>query len=404
MLTPTPVVLFDDGHGITAPLTDLRASFMLRTGALTTLERLRRMMPNRKFRVWTRASVEAITRETTDLTVNEPAAGLVLLLNGRCPLPPAIVHDLQEGEGLIDEASGDLIATLLQGEAANALILGGRPAVPRAKRIKDAVLISRPWHIRTHRDACIKADLALMLGDGRGTLPAGVVTIGEGKISLSQTAKVYPAAVFDVEQGPIVIDHDAVIRPGAQLIGPCYVGPHATILERATIRPFTAIGPWCKVNGEVAGSIFQGFANKAHDGYLGDSYVGEWVNLGAGTTNSNLLNTYGETISQATPGGKHERTGEQFLGAIIGDHVKTAICMRIMTASVLHTGGMFATTSAVSGCTPPFAWATDAGTKSYRFEKFLEVVHAQMSRRKLTPSAAYIARLKELAALNTSNT
>jgi UDP-N-acetylglucosamine diphosphorylase/glucosamine-1-phosphate N-acetyltransferase len=400
MTSPTPVVLFDDGHGATAPLTDLRASFMLRTGALTTLERLRRMMPNRKFRVWTRASVEAITRETTDLTVNEPATGLVLLFNGRCPLPPASVHELQEGEGLIDEATGDLIAALLKGEDANALILGGRPAVPHAKRVKDAVLISRPWHVRTHRDACIKADLALLLGEGRGELPTGALKVGDARISISQTAKIYPGTLFDVEQGPIVIDHDAVVRPGAQLIGPCYVGPHSTVLERATIRPFTAIGPWCKVNGEVGGTIFQGFANKAHDGYLGDSYVGEWVNLGAGTTNSNLLNTYGETIAQATPGGKHERTGQQFLGAIIGDHVKTAICTRIMTASVLHTGGMFATTAAVSGCTPPFAWATDAGTKSYRFEKFLEVVQAQMSRRKLTPSPAYIARLKDLA--NTS--
>jgi UDP-N-acetylglucosamine diphosphorylase/glucosamine-1-phosphate N-acetyltransferase len=397
MTSPSPVVLFDDGHGQTAPLTDLRASFMLRTGALTTLERLCRMMPNRRFRVWTRAALETITRETTDLNVNEPAAGPVLLLNGRCPLPPASVYELSEGEGLIDEASGDLIAALLQGEDANALILGGRPGVPRAKRVKGNALIARPWHIRTHRDACIKADLALLLGEGRGELPAGALKIGDARLSLSETAKVYPGTLFDLEQGPIVIDHHAVIRPGAQLIGPCYVGPNSTILERATIRPFTAIGPWCKVNGEVAGTIFQGFANKAHDGYLGDSYVGEWVNLGAGTTNSNLLNTYGETIARATPAGKHERTGEQFLGAIIGDHVKTAICTRIMTASVLHTGGMFATTAAVSGCTPPFAWATDAGTKTYRFEKFAEVVTAQMSRRKLTPSTNYLARLKDLA-------
>ncbi len=168
------------------------------------------------------------------------------------------------------------------------------------------------------------------------------------------------------------------------------------MLERATIRQNTAVGPWCKVNGEIGGVLFQGYSNKAHDGYLGDSFVGEWVNLGAGTTNSNLLNTYGEVITRATPDGKHERTGETFLGAIIGDHVKTAICTRIMTGSVLHTGGMFATTAAVSGCVAPFTWATDAGQRPYRFEKFIEVARAAMSRRKITPSGAYTTLLRDL--------
>jgi acetyltransferase-like isoleucine patch superfamily enzyme len=182
------------------------------------------------------------------------------------------------------------------------------------------------------------------------------------------------------------------------------VGPHSTVLERATIRQHTAIGPWCKVNGEVGGTIFQGYANKAHDGYLGDSWMGEWVNLGAGTTNSNLLNTYGEIVSRATPDGKNERTGENFLGAVIGDHVKTAICTRIMTGSVLHTGSMFATTAPVSGCVGAFTWATDdpdtgrPSHRPYRLDKFGEVMRAAMARRKVEPSEAYLRRLAELHA------
>jgi UDP-N-acetylglucosamine diphosphorylase/glucosamine-1-phosphate N-acetyltransferase len=202
--------------------------------------------------------------------------------------------------------------------------------------------------------------------------------------------------VLDSEQGPIHIAEHATVRPGAILIGPCYVGPHATVLERATIRGGTAIGPWCKVNGEVSGTIFQGFANKAHDGYLGDAYVGEWVNLGAGTTVSNLLNTYGEVITKATPGSPNERTGESFLGPVIGDHVKTAICTRIMTGAVLHTGSMFATTAAVCGCVPGFTWATDEGQRSYRLDKFLEVARSAMSRRKVEASEAYVAALTAL--------
>jgi UDP-N-acetylglucosamine diphosphorylase/glucosamine-1-phosphate N-acetyltransferase len=204
--------------------------------------------------------------------------------------------------------------------------------------------------------------------------------------------------VLDSEHGAIHVAEHAVVRPGAVLIGPCYVGPHSTVLERATIRPGTAIGPWCKVNGEVGGTIFQGYANKAHDGYLGDAYVGEWVNLGAGTTVSNLLNTYSEVIAKATPGGSNERTGETFLGPVIGDHVKTAICTRVMTGSILHTGSMFATTAAVSGCVGPFTWATDEGQRVYRLDKFLEVARAAMERRKVEPSEAYIAALAALHA------
>jgi hypothetical protein len=157
----------------------------------------------------------------------------------------------------------------------------------------------------------------------------------------------------------------------------------------------------CKVAGEVGGTIFQGLANKSHDGHLGDSWVGSWANLGAGTTNSNLLNTYDQVIAQHAPNATRTRTGLQFLGAIIGDHVKTAIMTRIMTGSVFGTGSMLA------ALTPPttvgrFERVTDGAgqvnRQPYRFEKFMEVARAAMARRKVTPSAAYTARLRELIA------
>ena len=186
-------------------------------------------------------------------------------------------------------------------------------------------------------------------------------------------------------------------RAGAVIVGPAYVGPHATVMDRAVIRGQTVIGPYCKVAGEVSGTVFQGYSNKAHDGYLGDSWVGEWVNLGAGTTNSNLLNTYGEVVARATPDGPNERTGEQFFGAVIGDHAKTAICTRIMTGAVIHTGAMIATTAAASGCIGRFAWCTDEGVRAYRMGKFVEVARAMMGRRGVTPSGGYVGRLEELA-------
>jgi UDP-N-acetylglucosamine diphosphorylase/glucosamine-1-phosphate N-acetyltransferase len=203
-----------------------------------------------------------------------------------------------------------------------------------------------------------------------------------------------------MESGAIVIDEHATIRPGATIVGPAYIGPHVTILERALIKAHTAIGPWCKVSGEIGGTIFQGFANKGHDGHLGDSWIGEWVNLGAGTNNSNLLNTYTEVFAKA-PDGVNERTGLQFLGAIIGDHVKTAISTRIMTGAILQTGGMFAQAAAVAGTTPRFAWSTDAGLRTFRIDKFLETARAMMTRRNVALSDAGEALLRSLATAET---
>jgi bifunctional N-acetylglucosamine-1-phosphate-uridyltransferase/glucosamine-1-phosphate-acetyltransferase GlmU-like protein len=180
------------------------------------------------------------------------------------------------------------------------------------------------------------------------------------------------------------------------LCGPCSIGPGSTVLDRALLKAHTVIGPMCKVAGEVGATIFQGYANKAHDGHLGDSWVGKWVNLGAGTINSNLLNTYGEITSRAEPDGPRHHTGLTFFGTIFGDHVKTAINTRIMTGAVIGTGAMIATTAAPPTIVRRFAWLTDDGEKTYRFNKFVEVMEAMMMRRGVEPNEAYMSALKEL--------
>jgi UDP-N-acetylglucosamine diphosphorylase/glucosamine-1-phosphate N-acetyltransferase len=402
-------LLFDDGLAELAPLTDLRASFDVRTGALTTCERLCASMRLRLVGLSVPAALTSLTskRHSEPVNIPVPSGAPVLVINGRCVLPPEQAAGLKIGESLVEEASGHVAAALLEPSAAQAFLEGGKLPPGPTRTLKAPAMMSRPWHVRRFRDEALRLDLTLLQNAETGALTStqepertrrydlGVVHLG-GDAVIHPDARVCPGAVLDSERGTIHVAEHAVVRPGAVLIGPCYVGPNSTVLERATIRAGTAIGPWCKVNGEVGGTIFQGYSNKAHDGYVGDSYIGEWVNLGAGTTTSNLLNTYGEIISRALPDGPNERTGETFLGPVIGDHVKTAICTRIMTGSVLHTGGMFATTAAVSGCTPAFAWATDAGTRRYRLDKFLEVMRGAMGRRKVEPSAAYVERVAEL--------
>jgi len=400
------LVLFDDRERARdarlSPLTDLRASFDVRTGALTTLERASRMF-GAPAGVLVPVALEGVTRERHGGIVNRvDGEGPVLLLNGRCVLPPAEASGLAVGESLVEAASGEVVAARLSAAAAREFAAGG--GLPgRARELAGRRLIARAWHVKAMRDAALTADLSLLAG-GPTTYPAGqgapvpgsAVVFGVHGLTMAAGARVCPGATLDLEGGAIVLAPGSTVRPGAIVQGPAYVGERATVVERAIVKAQTAIGPWCKVGGEVGGTIFQGFANKAHDGHLGDSWIGEWVNLGAGTTNSNLLNTYGQVAARATPGGAMERTGEQFLGCVLGDHVKTAIGTRIMTGAIVGTGAMWAATAPVSGCVAAFAWATDAGVRAFRLDKFLEVARAAMARRGREPSAAEIALLGAL--------
>ena len=402
-LSTQPAIFFDDGLGLLSPLTDLRGAFDVRTGALTTRERWCRALGLRVAALFVPAHLAAMVGEQHAGTpVNAaPGGGEVLVVNGRWVLPHAAAAALSVGEAMVCGASGVLLAARVAASDVAALAARGWKADGlRARAVADAALLTRPWHVRTFRDAALDCDLGLLAKSIPAAIVPQHVTIVPGSpIVVAASARVCPGVIFDAEAGAIVIDEHAVVRPGASLIGPVYVGPHSTVLDRALIKGHTAIGPWCKVAGEVGGTIFQGFANKTHDGHLGDSWVGEWANLGAGTTNSNLLNTYGEVTCRAFGAGArgavgpNERTGLQFLGAIIGDHVKTAICTRMMTGCVLGTGCMVATTAAAAGTVAPFSWCTDAGVKPFRHDKFVEVARAAMGRRKVVPGPAYLARL-----------
>lgn len=396
----TPAVFFDDGRGLLDPFRDLRPIFDTRTGALTIIDRLSRSLGLEPVALFARPEHAAITAEAHALPVNTlpQGPGSVLLVNGRCPLPLDVLENLAPGRAVVEAASGDLVAAMTDRDTARAILSGAAPPLDTLA-VEGRVLMTRPWHARTFRDASIAIDLAI-LGSGPNTGdPDGCCLIGDGPLRVAPGAAVHPACVLDTSKGPIVIDEGAVVRPRATIIGPASIGPGSTIVDGALIKANTAIGPVCKVAGEVGGTVFQGYSNKAHEGHLGDAWIGEWVNLGAGTTNSNLLNTYGEVTAVPRPGEPRERTGETFLGCVLGDHVKTAICTRIMTGAIVHTGAMWAASAPVAGCVGRFEWVTDAGVRHYRIDKFLEVMHAAMARRNVRPSPAQIEQLTRLAAL-----
>ena len=154
--------------------------------------------------------------------------------------------------------------------------------------------------------------------------------------------------------------------------GPCFVGWHSTVMPLALIRGGTSIGPQCKVGGEVSNAIILGSSNKSHEGFLGDSYLGEWVNLGAGTTTSNLKNTYGEVSIKI--GTREIPSGHNFLGSLIGDHTKTAIHTRLMTGTYVGYCCMLAANGSSPRFVPSFSFCTERGIEPYRAEKAAEVM------------------------------
>jgi hypothetical protein len=145
------------------------------------------------------------------------------------------------------------------------------------------------------------------------------------------------------------------------------------------IRPGTSVGPNCRVGGEVSNSIFVANSNKGHDGFVGDSYIGEWVNFGAGTNTSNLKNTYGQI--RVRIGHKEIQTDRRFLGALVGDHSKTGIGTRLTSGSYVGFCSMIAASGIPSSFTSSFSFVTDKGTERYRLDKAREVMSQVYARR-----------------------
>jgi UDP-N-acetylglucosamine diphosphorylase/glucosamine-1-phosphate N-acetyltransferase len=182
--------------------------------------------------------------------------------------------------------------------------------------------------------------------------------------------------VLDATAGPVLVRRGATVSAFTRLVGPCFVGERASVTADRIAG--CSIGEVARVHGELSSTIVLGHANKAHDGFVGHSYLGRWVNLGAGTTTSNLKNTYG-TVALWTPEGVRD-TGLQFLGTLFGDHAKTGIGLRLTTGAVLGAGANVVDRMPPK-FTPPFAWGAEPPYATYDVERFVRVAARAMSRR-----------------------
>ena len=212
-----------------------------------------------------------------------------------------------------------------------------------------------------------------------GTTFPKVELINPVKIYLGENVSICPMVVIDASDGAVVIDSDVIIEPFTYIQGPAYIGPGSRLVG-GRIREGCSIGPVCRVGGEIEETIMQGFCNKYHEGFLGHAYLGEWVNLGALTTNSDLKNNYSDIIAQ--PFDKPMDTGSMKVGCFIGDHTKTGIGTMLNTGiSIGFSCNLYGSALFIDKRIRSFSWGTPGELVDYRLEKAVETASASMARR-----------------------
>jgi UDP-N-acetylglucosamine diphosphorylase / glucose-1-phosphate thymidylyltransferase / UDP-N-acetylgalactosamine diphosphorylase / glucosamine-1-phosphate N-acetyltransferase / galactosamine-1-phosphate N-acetyltransferase len=312
--------------------------------------------------------------------VREVPAGAIIA-NVRCAIEP--------GSALRDAdvwmCDGRVAAIRLSRDLKRSMLADGRvpleelaPDDGRVATIRGR-WVDEVWQLVTDLTTQLRDDISALGPTLTCELPSHVTVLGEHTAFVERGALLEPQVVIDVAAGPVLIQRAAVVRSFTRIVGPCAIASRVTILGDRVHG--CSIGEESVVRGEISETVILGQANKAHDGFVGHSYLGRWVNLGAGTITSNLKNTYG-TVSLWTPEGTRD-TGVQKLGTFFGDHVKTGIGLRITTGTVLGAGSNVFGSEMPPKYVRPFSWGEGRSLEPYRLDKFLDVTRRAMSRRQV---------------------
>jgi UDP-N-acetylglucosamine diphosphorylase/glucosamine-1-phosphate N-acetyltransferase len=272
---------------------------------------------------------------------------------------------------------GDL---LIQGN--HWLVKKGNDALNKIEFKGDLVILENRWDIYQHNGLVLKSDYELITkGRVSQQLSSTNTIIGdETQIFLEDGAQV-EASILNVKEGPIYIGKNAEIMEGSVVRGPLALCESAGLKLSTKVYGPTTLGPHCKVGGEVNNVVFQAYSNKGHDGFLGNSVIGEWCNLGADTNSSNLKNNYSKVSAYSYETGKIEKTDVQFMGLIMGDHSKSGINTMFNTATVVGVSANIYGADFPEKVIDSFVWGGAAGFVPFKLEKAIEVAKAMMSRR-----------------------
>ncbi|MFO7767516.1 MAG: putative sugar nucleotidyl transferase [bacterium] len=249
------------------------------------------------------------------------------------------------------------------------------------------------WYdLLAHNPAAIIDDAVLLGLKTVPEVPAGVHRVGEYGLWMGEGAVIMPGSVLDTREGPIFLDEGAEVMANAFLQGPCYVGRDSLVRVGSVLYEGCSLGRRCKVGGELEAVLMQGFANKQHGGYLGNAVVGEWVNLGAGTSNSDLKNTYGPVST--TVDGRGEDTGMIHLGCCLGDHTKTGINSMLNTGTVTGIACNLYGSGFPPAWVPDFIWGQPGRYTLHLLDRAVETAGIVMARRDVEMNGAYEALMR----------
>lgn len=397
----------DDTYSNFYPLTYLRPIFQLRCGIFALHERI--------VNAFNPAEVSYICRKNLNPTLREQdyplvtsafgLEGRVLFVNGSVinAFELARCIDLATDQNVIYVSGGRLVAAYLDELFARQMAYylldqDMNSALGSVGNFEQHTIPVRcaeyVWDFIEVNPSMIETDISMCMPSGGiyGDVHPQAVLYNKSEIYIGKDARVDAMAVIDARGGPVYIAEGVEIEPFSLIQGPTAIGEHTRIVG-GQIREGTSIGPICRVGGEIEESIIQGYSNKYHAGFLGHSYLGEWVNIGAIATNSDLKNTYSNIRMEVN--NMNIDTGLMKMGVVLGDHVKLGIGVMLVGGATVGVASNIMNGLAPK-IIPPFVWSDGNNVSEYTLEKFIEVAGTAMSRRKMTMTTAQTNLLRHV--------
>ncbi|MFA8450017.1 MAG: GlmU family protein [Bacteroidales bacterium] len=305
-----------------------------------------------------------------------------ILINGSiCPTTELVeeINNLQSNQTLID--GNNVIAMRVHKDELNKGCESEHEKSCEVQTKSKYLKLNNVWDIFSLNHLAIQDDFELLTKGRKSAKISNTNTCFGDKIFIEEGAKI-ECSILNATEGPIYIGKNTTVMEGSKIRGPFALCESSTLKMDAKIYGATTIGPHCKVGGEVGNSVIFGYSNKAHDGYLGNSVLGEWCNLGADTNTSNLKNTYENVRLWSYPDESFVDTGVQFCGLIMGDHSKSGI------NTMFNTGTVVGVNANIFGCgfhrnfVPSFSWGGPvSGIANFNLNKALKVAEVVFSRR-----------------------
>ncbi len=382
-------IIFDDNKIENFyPLTLTRPICDLKTGILKLRQRLFAYFGMRKYNLIISDRLENLYRKRyPDFSINDEIEGEAIFINSRLIIDDELVKKIKNcAKNTALVSKGNVVAAKLNlsnEKFTSETLIDFFDNISSQEIVAD--FWDYTWNLISANSKMIRQDFEDFFYDKDNYFETemGVVVLNPYNIWIGEGVTMKPGVIIDATDGPVIIDENATIMSNAVIVGPAYIGKSTKIKIGAKIYEGSSIGKVCKIGGEVEDSIITAYSNKQHDGFLGHSYLGEWVNIGADTNNSDLKNNYKNVKMYHYPSKKKIDSGTQFLGCVIGDHSKIGINCSINTGSVIGIGCNLYGRDLISDFIPDFSWGEAGNLSKYRFDKFAETAGLVKKRRNL---------------------